>query len=68
MGYFETLRFFIKDFLMIFLDKYPPYNEFCDHYLLPDESWQKPLEQLGIKKSQLVVTGNLVMVNVKLQN
>jgi UDP-N-acetylglucosamine:LPS N-acetylglucosamine transferase len=60
----KLFKLLINDFLIIFLERYPPFNKFCDYYLLPDKSWILTLTNSGIDNSKLILTGNPFWDNI----
>jgi len=57
-NYFNALLFTLKELFTQTLGKPKNYNELANLHLLSDNSWLKPLVNLGINKDKLIVTGN----------
>jgi len=54
----NALLFTLKEIFIQTLGKSKNYNELSELHLLSDNSWLKPLTNLGISKEKLIVTGN----------
>ena len=55
---FSILQSMVSDFFSYLFEKKFTLNKLPNLHLLPDNSWIEPLTNLGIKKENLVVTGN----------